>query len=381
MADSFQKRTIANRTNFGMRCTKWLIAMMHWVQDFSHCSRQPTIDDFVTANNFKQALSTAAQCASLRTVDTDQVDTIGKVADPGKLKDERKWPEWYPAFVNYLSTIPGVYGVPLSYVVCKNEAPDHAHDFVGDFTEEIIACTPLDGPKFQVDACKVHQLLKNFLMAESAEQWIRPLAPRGNRQDDVLELHHHYEGEGNQSRRIASADKYRETLHYKSKCAMPWETFLDRMQKMFNIYKENGEEMTENAKLRELFKCTKHMQLVESVKALEVHYDMDGLTYTQAANHLTAAVSKLPHYQMACRVSNVKTGGGSGNKQGHVCHNGSSIYASDGMSWTGHYDEWATMKDVDKEKIMAEHEHKKKAWNGKVSKSKNYNGRCRTYHL
>ena len=117
MADSFQKRTIATHINFGMRHTKWLIAMMHWVQDFSHCSRQPTIDDFVTANDFKQALSTAAQCASLRKVHTDQVDTISKAADLGELKDERKWPEWYPAFVNYLSTIPGVYGVPLSYVV------------------------------------------------------------------------------------------------------------------------------------------------------------------------------------------------------------------------------------------------------------------------
>ena len=93
-----------------------------------------------------QALSIAAQCASFRKVDTDQVDTISKVADPGKLKDERKWPEWYPAFVNYLSTIPGVYGVPLTYIVRENEAPDHKRDFAGDFTEEIIACAPLDGP-------------------------------------------------------------------------------------------------------------------------------------------------------------------------------------------------------------------------------------------
>ena len=35
MADSFQKRTIANRINFGMRRTKWLIAMMHWVPPLS----------------------------------------------------------------------------------------------------------------------------------------------------------------------------------------------------------------------------------------------------------------------------------------------------------------------------------------------------------
>ena len=79
---------------------------------------------------------------------------------------------------------------------------------------------------------------------------------------------------------------------------------------MFNIYKEEGEEMMENAKLRELFKRTKHTQLIKSVKALEVRYDMDGLTYTQAANHLTAAVSKLLDYQMARHVSNVKTAGG-----------------------------------------------------------------------
>ena len=188
----------------------------------------------------------------------------------------------------------------------------------------------------------------------------------------MLELHCHYEGEGNQSRRIASADKYRETLHYKSERAMPWETFLDKMQKMFNIYKEEGEEMTENAKLRELFKRTKHPQLIESVKALEVRYDMDGLTYTQAANHLTAAVSKLPDYQMVHRVSNVKTGGGQGNKPTCFRRDGNSIYATDGTIWTGHYDEWATMKDSDKEKITAERERKKKARTGKGPKGKNY---------
>ena len=130
--------------------------------------------------------------------------------------------------------------------------------------------------------------------------------------------------------------------------------------------------MTENAKLWELFKHTKHMQLVESVKALEVCYDMDSLTYTQAANHLTVAVSKLPDYQMAHHVSNVKTGGGGGNKQGHVHRDGNSIYATESTIWTGHYDEWATMKDVHKEKITAEREHKKKAPIGKGSKSKNY---------
>ena len=209
-------------------------------------------------------------------------------------------------------------------------------------------------------------------MAESAEQWIRLLAPRGNGRDDILELRHHYEGKGNQSRRIASADKYRETLHYKSERAMPWEIFLDRMQKMFNIYKEEGEEMTENPKLSKLSKRTRHPQLVEFVKALEVWYDMDGLTYTQAANHLTAAVSTLPDYKMACRVPNVKTGTGQDSKPTRVHRDGNTIYATDGTIWTGHYDEWATLKDSAKEKITAERERKKKVRTGRGSKGKNY---------
>ena len=63
---------------------------------------------------------------------------------------------------------------------------------------------------------------------------------------------------------------------------------------------------------------------------------MDGLTYTQAANHLTAAVSKLPDYQMACHVSNVKTGSRQGSKPTCVRCDGNTIYATDGTIWTGH---------------------------------------------
>ena len=75
---------------------------------------------------------------------------------------------------------------------------------------------------------------------------------------------------------------------------------------------------------------------------------------------------------MARRVSNIKTTGTGGNKQGRIHHDGNSIHATDGTIWTGHYDEWATMKDVDKEKVTAERERKKKARTGKGSKGKTY---------
>ena len=108
------------------------------------------------------------------------MDTISKAADPGKFKDEKKWPDWEPAFVNYLSTIPGVRGVPLSYVIRENDAPDHEMDFGNDFTACSIASAPLDDASFRADARKVHQLLMNFLVAGSAEQWIKDLTTRVN---------------------------------------------------------------------------------------------------------------------------------------------------------------------------------------------------------
>ena len=85
----------------------------------------------------------------------------------------------------------------------------------------------------------------------------------------------------------------REGLRYKNERSLAFSIFLDRMQKMFNIYKEEGEEFTKNDKLSELFKRVQHLQLQDTVKALKVRFDMEGIMYTQAANHLIAAVSEL----------------------------------------------------------------------------------------
>ena len=259
--------------------------MMHWAQDHQRCSKDPDLIDIANTDEFKEALLISAQRVSLQKTDAEQVDTISKAADPGKFKDEKKWPDWEPAFMNYLSTIPSVRGVPLLYVVRENDTPDHETDFGNDFTTCSVACAPLNDASFSADARKVHQLLMNFLVAESAEQWIKDLTPRVNGRRDMEALRNHYGGEGSASRRIATAEKLRESLHYKSE---PFSTFLDRMQKMFNIFKEEGEQLTENAKVRELFKRVQHMQLQDTVKALCVRYDLDGLTYTKAANHLTA---------------------------------------------------------------------------------------------
>ena len=266
----------------------------------------------------------------------------------------------------YLSTIPGVEGVPLSYVVRANDAPDHQTDFGDDFISRSVAGAPLQGEAFRADARKVHQLLMNFLVAESAEQWIRGHVNQVNGRLDMVALRNHYSGERNASRRIATAEKLREALHYKSEWSLPFNTFLDRMQKMFNIFKEEGEPIPDNAQIRELFKWVQHPQLQDTVKALRVRFDLDGITYTEAANHLTAAVSELPEYQLARHTSSVRRVRGGGNRggsgdKGKKKHQfkRDSIYEPDGSIFTGYCSNWRTLPQEDRDKVLAERVRKK----------------------
>ena len=198
----------------------------------------------------------------------------------------------------------------------------------------------------------------NFLVAESAEQWIKNLAPRVNGCLDMEALRNHYGGEGNASRHIATAEKLCETLHYKSERSMPFSTFLDRMQKMFNIFQEEGEELTENAKVCELLKRVQNNQLQDTIKAPRVRFDLDGISYTEAANHLSSVVSELPEYLLACRVSSLKRIRGGGSEKGKNKFKRDSIYADDGTIFTGYYSNWKPLSKEGHDKVIAERKRK-----------------------
>jgi hypothetical protein len=200
LAESYGRRTQGDgRFIFGIRRTRYLLGMIHWVQDFGRVGETPSLIGFDNPEAFREALDIASDRAEVRKVEKEQSDTVSKAADPGRFKDERKWPEWEPAFVNYLSTIPGVSGVPLSYVVREQEEVDTSTPFES-FNERAVACAPLTGATYQADARKVHQLLKSFLQTESAEQWIKSIARKQSGRADMIALRNHYSGEGNTSR-------------------------------------------------------------------------------------------------------------------------------------------------------------------------------------
>ena len=89
-------------------------------------------------NSFNAALETAARRQEIRKQQMENSAEVLKDASPGPLVSEAKWLDWEHAFDNYLSSAFGVDGVPLSYVIRENQAPDHDATFQ-DFTDECVA--------------------------------------------------------------------------------------------------------------------------------------------------------------------------------------------------------------------------------------------------
>jgi hypothetical protein len=70
--------------------------------------------------DFKAAIETAKQRAQIRKHNVEESDSLSTASD-GKLKRQKDWLVWSRSLTNYLSTILGQDGVPLSYVKLMNQ--------------------------------------------------------------------------------------------------------------------------------------------------------------------------------------------------------------------------------------------------------------------
>ena len=349
LSESFSRRTQANgRIDFGIRRTKKMKFMLHWVHDFYRTSLNPSTEG-LNQVSFLQAITVAGERSDVRRQLKEQSVAKAKVASPGPLQSENKWTDWEPKFENYLSTIIGMDGFPLSYVIRDDEAPNPVGPHA-NFTEKCIACAPLTGVSYEADRSTVHQSLVSFTTGQPSEDWIKGSNRHKDGRRDMIALRAHFSGEGNATRRIAEADRLKETLHYKNERSLPFETFLTKCQKMYNIYAQHGEVMAEDAKIRFLFKNIQHTGLESAIEAMKAKITTEPtgtVSYTTVANHISTAVSELPDYLARNRrVSGVNDSVNGSPSDG--------IYHANGTINTGHHDNWLHLSVEDRKKVNDE---------------------------
>ena len=193
-------------------------------------------------------------------------------------------------------------------------------------------------------------------------------------------LRRHYAGEGNSTHRIADAKRIQSTLHYKSERALPFNKFLDSLQKMFTIFEEENEPLSERAKVDELLSKVQNTSLTAAIAQLRFQLNTEGVTFTVAANNLNAAVSQTPDYQVTRKIGATTTGdkhtGGRGNGRfynrggrggggrfggrGGSRGRGTPYKGKGGLKSTAYYSpaEWEKLSFEDRDKIRKERDKK-----------------------
>ena len=189
---------------------------------------------------------------------------------------------------------------------------------------------------------------------------------------DMLNLHSHYQGEGNTTRRIEEATRIRETFHYRNERALPFAYYLSKMQNMFTLFEENEETYIDAMKLRFLLDSAKHPQLTSAVEALKVMINLNPGTidFMKASNHLAAGVAKFPETQFTkINVSYVGTGGQQGGNhwQGGATAPSTGVHADDGSIFIGYYTNFNSLSKDEKRSI---HEECKRKGTNKGKKGK-----------
>jgi hypothetical protein len=125
----------------------------------------------------------------------------------------------------------------------------------------------------------------------------------------MIALRRHYAGEGNSTRRIADAKRIQNLLHYKTKRTLPFNKFLDSLQRLFTIFEDKNEPLTERAKVNELLTKVQNTSLAAAVAQLRYQLNTEGISFTVAANHLNSEISQTSDYQLARKRSAYGTGG------------------------------------------------------------------------
>ena len=341
----FSSRTENNgRINFGLRRTKRVVAFVHWVQDFERVSLAPSVAG-LTKMSFLTALQVATTRDSVRKLMISQADAKSKAASPGPLVNEAMYEDWEPKFLNYLSCILGVRGVPIVYVVRDNVQPTRTGTFA-DFIEQTIMQAPLNGTAYLADRVTVQHALITFTTGQLSATWIKSLAKFRDGRRSMEALKNHFAGEGNTTRKIARAEQLKISLHYKNESSLKFEVFLTRCQEMYTIYEQNEETMPMEAQIRFLFSKINNAGLDPVIAALKVDImtkPKGSVTYTMVANHLATAISALAENKTRGRsISAVTTNGPS------------KIHDENGKIKTGTYSDWYDLSPQEKKLVGQE---------------------------
>ena len=255
-------------------------AMIQWCRELIIVGSDPVSTPF--NNNQQLNLMRRYKTHQLFKERSKEISTVAK---PDKFTEDSKWGDWYPTFQNFLKSVPGMQGIPLSYVIRDNAAGAAADDPQLSFLDNFVQRAPLYGDAYSTDNSEVHTYIVYFTRGNSvAESKITSHGGNQNGRDDFIALKEHYEGVGINSVEVNKAENIIANLFYsgEKKPHMWWAEFEKVLNRSFAIVQkaENRAVHSNNMKLRILMGKVQADFLQQTKAALNIDMARIPMTLT-----------------------------------------------------------------------------------------------------
>ena len=119
--------------------------------------------------------------------------------------------------------IVGAQGIPLSYILRENGAPDQTeHD---TWEEKAVLAVPLTGRIYKQDNLTVHNIiLRNITDASDAFTYVKPYIKKDDDRTDIKALRSRYENVAMQEQYVSKAKRTIDTIQYRNAIAIALQT-------------------------------------------------------------------------------------------------------------------------------------------------------------
>ena len=266
--------------------------LLLYVKDQARIGITIGVLDSVAENEFLTDLIDARERQERR----EQMEKNGKALITtefyAKLKNRNQWERWSTELKSTLDGIIGMVGIPLSYVIRENHAPNiNGHT---DWDQLANAATPLTGAKYTQDSRMVHQIiLRNIAEDSDAYTYIKPNINKSNGRVDYEALCVRYDSHASRETRINEAKKTIQTLQYRNERSMPFERFVDKFQRAVDDLETGGRPMHNDDIIDALWPKLLNNEIKEFVMALKVDQARNPRNYRDILQDIAAEIPKI----------------------------------------------------------------------------------------
>ena len=312
-------------------------SLVLWAKDRDRVGQDLSFPATTSQAEFRSAISESLERDRRRRSQKKEGESYLDSTFNTKLKSASQWEKWLEELNITLCQIIGVRGVPLTYVIRDNDAPNF--DAGLPYDEAVINGMTLTGEEFKQDARTVHKIiLKNVHEDSDAYTYIKTLIRHRNGRRDMQALRERYSSDATKQAIINKAKNDLQNLCYKNERSFSFEKFSSKLQKAYDELEDNGRAVNNGDIVDGLWKRIQSADIQLYVASLKIEYQRSPRSYKLILQDIAAEVGNAT-------PSGNNFGGGRGvsatyTKSGPCPKKG--VHTSDGSVFIGTYgkDQW-----------------------------------------